>query len=140
MGKQNTTGELVGTLAWQKWESNAAQSTALETWQTAISRTANPVADGIYKFSWYFELRVVPAGPINSKAVARFSLDSVVKGNSVLVDEEWCGFSGWDYVTNLTAGDEPVLAVEWRRDPTTGGNDSIEIRKVKIALEQMGSQ
>lgn len=140
MGKQTTTGELVGTLAWQKWENNAAQSTSAETWQSAISRTASPVAEGIYKFSWYFELRIVATGPLNSKGAARFSLDAVVKGNFVHADEEWSGFSGWDYVSNLVVGSTPVLAVEWRRDPTVGGNDSIEIRKVKIALERMGSQ
>ena len=138
MGKQNTSGETVGTPAWQKWESNASQSTALETWQTAITRTGDPVIAAVYKMSWYFELRVVPVGPLNSRGEGRFSIDGTVKGNVVEPGEEWCAFSGWDYVNTLSAGDEPVLAVEWRRDHVLGGNDNIEIRKVKMALEQMG--
>lgn len=139
MGKQNTTGEVVGTPAWQKWESGGVQSTTSETWTGALQRTADPTASGVYKMSWYFELRVVPTGPLDSKAAGRFDFDGNFRGIVVNPDSEWCGFSGWDFV-NFNAGDTPVLRLQFRRDPGVGGNDTIEIRRLKLALEQMGPQ
>ncbi len=86
----------------------------------------------------------MPVSQLNSRAAGRFSFDdgggAQVKGNFIQDTEEWCGYSGWDFINSLVVGDQPILAVEWRRDPTVGGNDNIEIRKIKMAIEQMGPQ
>jgi hypothetical protein len=125
------------TNAFQFWESNPGQATLLETWQTALQQTAQPVSGGIYRLSWYFELRIVPTGPVNSAAVGRFSVDSVVKGSSHYALTEWHACSGWDRLV-LEEGETPVLEIGYRRDPVEGGNDSVEIRKVKLGIELMG--
>ncbi len=137
MGKQVTAGQVAGIPTFQFWESNPAQSTAAEIWQTAMSRTADPMAAGTYRLSWYCELRVNPVGPVNSDAAARFAVDSSVKGSAYLTTgNDWHAFSGWDRFI-ATEGQQPVLTMEWRRDPDTGGNDNIEIRKMKLGVELM---
>jgi hypothetical protein len=137
MGKQVTTGQIAGTPDYQFWESNPMQSTALETWQTAMSRTPDPMAAGTYKLTWYCEIRVNPVGPVNSDAAAQFVVGGSVKGSAYLTTgNDWHAFSGWDrYIA--TEGEQPVLALEYRRDPDTGGNDNIEIRKMKLGIERM---
>jgi hypothetical protein len=137
MGKQVTAGQIAGTPLFQFWESNPMQSTALETWQTALSRTADPMAAGVYRLTWYFELRVNPVGPVNSDAAGRFAVDGNVKGDAYLTTgNDFHAFSGWDRFV-ATEGQQPVLALEFRRDPDTGGNDNIEIRKMKLGVELM---
>jgi len=122
---------------WQKWEDNTVQSTTLETWQNALQRTAAAAIGGTYKLEWNFELRLASAGPLNSKAGGRFSSDSNFKGIFHVADEEWVGYSGWDFIT-LAEGDTPQLKLEFRRDPTIGGNDTAEIRRCKMSIELMG--
>ncbi len=136
MGKQNTTGQLVGVRRFQFWESNPAQSTDQETWQTALQRTADPMADGTYILSWYCEARVVTVGPLNSNVMIRFTVDGNVKGSADTARTEWHAFSGWDRFV-ATAGLAPVLALQWQRDPTEGGNDNVEVRKLKMGVERM---
>lgn len=120
----------------QFFESNPAQSTVLQTWQTALTRTLVPVTGGIYRLFWSLELRVVVNVALNSGAVARFSVDSNVKANVHHRSMEWTAFSGWDRMV-FVSGQAPVLDLEFRRDPTEGGDDTIEIRKLKMGLVGM---
>jgi hypothetical protein len=139
MGKQNTSGETVGTPAWQKWESNAIQSTTQETWQNGLQRTSDPLAAGTYKYSWYFELRITPTGPINSRAQGRFRVDGTARGISHLGGDDaddWLACAGWDFAVHA-AGDQPVLDIEFQRDPVVNGNDQVDIRRLKMAVELM---
>jgi hypothetical protein len=122
--------------SFQFWESNPAQATELQTWQVALAQTAAPVSDGVYRLSWSFELRIVPVQSLNSGAVARFSVDSVVKANSYYRGTEWNACSGWDRFV-FDEGETPLLDIEFRRDPVEGPNDSIEIRKLKLGIELM---
>lgn len=118
----------------QVWEDNPAQSTILETWQSAMSRTSQPLTAGAYMLGWYAEFRLDPVGPINSRAAVRFSIDGNVKSNNVTELDQFVGFTGWDrYVAS--DGDEPVLEIEFRRDPGEGGNDRVEVRKLKLKIE-----
>jgi hypothetical protein len=139
MGKQNTSGETVGTPAWQKWESNAIQSTIAEAWQNALQRTSDPVAAGTYKFSWYCELRLVLTGPANSQGNVRFRVDGTARGFSHTLNDGWMACCGWDFAV-LAAGAQPVLDIEFERDSTLGGNDSVEVRRLKMAVELMPEQ
>jgi len=127
-----------GTGVWQKWENNAAQQTLVEAWQTAFQRTALKVAGGQYKLSWSFSMRLVASGALDSKAQARFLLDGSPLGINVHDDTEWQRFSGWDF-RPFTEGDTPVLTMEFQRDPTLGGNDTVEIRRIKMALQRIES-
>ena len=121
---------------YQFWELNPAESTLLQTWQTAMTRTASALAQGTYKFSWYFELRVVPVGPLNSRAAARFRIDANIKGSVAMDKDDWVAYSGWDrYVAE--EAETPVVDIQFRQDDVVGGNDSIEIRKMKMSIERI---
>jgi len=125
--------------AFRMWESNAAQQTALETYVNAISQTpATSLLGGAYRIMWYFELRVVVVGPLNSKAQARITFNSTVVGNAASEDVEWVGFSGWDRIAGLPDGALPTMEIDFRREPTVGGNDNVEIRRLKMSFEKMG--
>lgn len=139
MGKQVTAGQAILFDTWQMWESNPSQNTQLETWQTALSRTADPLAAGTYRVSWYWELRLVATGPVNSKAQARFRMDAAVKGIDSTIETDWQAVSGWDRVANVADGATPTFDIQFQRDPTLGGNDTVEIRRLKIGFERMGA-
>jgi len=121
---------------WKKWEDNSISNTALETWQEKFKRTAPPLPGGMYRVSWNFELKVIPIGPLNSKASGRLLINGSPKGIFHSNENEWTGYSGWDFI-KFKIGETPELSVEWRRDPTEAGNDSVEIRRVKMSLENM---
>jgi hypothetical protein len=99
-----------------------------------MSQTASPVAAGIYRLSWYFELRVVPVTTLDSAAVARFRINSSRKGDAYQASTEWSGFSGWDRII-FDEGEAPLLEIDFRREPNQGGNDNVEIRKLKIGID-----
>lgn len=120
----------------QIWESNPDQSTTLQTWQTAFSRTSQALQKGAYILTWYAEIRVDPTGPLNSRAAVRFRIDANIKGNSVNDYNQFVPFTGWDRYT-ARDGDEPVLDVQYRRDNVIGGNDTIVIRKLKLAIQRI---
>lgn len=136
MGKQATTGQVAGTTLFQFWESNPAQQTALETWQEAMARTADKMGAGTYRLTWYFEMRVNPTGAVNSNAMGRFLVDGNVKGNANVIGVDYHAFSGWDRFV-ATEGQQPVLSLEYQRDPVEGGNDNVQIRKMKLGVERM---
>lgn len=126
------------THEFQFWELNPADTTTSETWDEKMSRTAEKMSAGTYRLTWYFELKITLTGPLNSNAQARFLVDGNVKGSANLREdtEEWHAFSGWDrYIA--TSGEQPVLSLEIQRNPAEGGNDTIEIRKMKLGIEYM---
>ena len=130
-------GAHLGTVtsqSFQFWESNSTQSTLSEAWQNAMSKTASPVAAGIYRLSWYFELRVVPVTTLDSSAVARFRADSSRKGDACHASVKWSGFSGWDRII-FVEGETPLLEIDFRREPDQGGDDNVEIRKLKLGVD-----
>jgi len=136
MGKQVTSGSAIEFDTFQFWEQNASSSTNQETWQEVFSRTPNPMAEGPYRLSWYFEMRVNPTGPLNSNAMGRFLVSGSVKGSANVATLHWHAFSGWDrYAASVSA--QPPLSIEIQRDPDEGGNDTIEIRKMKLGVERM---
>jgi hypothetical protein len=116
------------------FEKNQMQSTTEETFQSAFNRTTVPLKKGVYIISWYCEIRVNPAGPVNSKTQIRFSINGDARGNGTSADREWVPMSGWDKV-DIREGDTPQLQIEFRRDPGTGGNDTAEVRRVKLGVE-----
>lgn len=136
MAKQVTTGDEALFTNFQFWEENVAVPTSSEAWQTVIAETALPLAAGIYRITYNFELRVVPNVTQNSGAVARVRVNSSRKADAYYHGTEWCAFSGWDRIIYAT-GDTPLLEIDFRRDPVEGGNDSIEIRKMKLGIEWM---
>ena len=80
---------------------------------------------------------MTPTGPIDSKAQGRFLIDGVVKGSAVSVDDDWDAKGSFDiYVAD--EGETPVLSIEIRRNQSVGGNDTVEIRKMKLLIERMG--
>lgn len=130
-------GAHLGTVTsqtFQFWESNPTQSTLSEAWQNAMSRTASPVASGIYRLTWYFELRVVPVTTLDSAVVARFRVDSSRKGDAYHASTKWSGFSGWDRII-FDEGETPLLEIDFRREPDQGGDDNVEIRKLKLSVD-----
>ncbi len=133
----------VTTQDFQFWEKNAKETTVDETWDEKMSRTAASMRLGTYKLSWYFELKLNPTGPLNSLAMARFLVDANVKGSaetvqgSTLAGVGWVAFSGWDRFI-AAEGITPVLSLEIQRDSNLGGNDTVEIRKMKLGIEFMG--
>jgi hypothetical protein len=127
---------------WQRWASQKSQSTSSEEWTNAIQRTSEPLLDGYYKVSWNAEVRVVKVGgQLTSKGSVRFSVDDetgppppTYVGISNTMVDDWVSFSGWD-IHEFHLGATPILQIEFRRDPTIGGDDSIEIRRARMALE-----
>jgi len=122
----------------QFWEINASGSTVSQAWQNAISKTSVPLKAGVYKISWSLELRVAPIGPENSGAVARVRVNSSRKKDYYHPHNKWSGFGDWDRII-FKEGDTPLIEIDWRRDPDEGGNDKIEIRKLKLGIEFMGT-
>jgi hypothetical protein len=92
----------------------------------------------MYRFTWYCEINLSPSGPVNSKTMVQFSLDGSLKGSASTIETEWQAVSGWEFQL-LAEGATPTLLLEIQRDPSTGGNDTAQIRKMKMSLERMGS-
>ena len=116
----------------QFWESNGAQSTASDTLVEKLSRTASALKAGTYRLTWYFELKVTRVGPLDSNCMAEFQVDGVTKGSAEHATVGWSAFSGWDrYVA--TEGETIVLSFDIKRD---GGNDTVQIRKMKLGIEK----
>jgi len=130
----------ITTSNWQKWESNTIQSTSTQSFQNVLQRTANAVAAGTYRLSWHWELKLTPTGPINSRGQARFSVNTgggpSYLGITNTTSDDWQQSSGWDFIT-FAEGDVPVLQVEFQVDPAVGGNDTVDIRRVKMSIELM---
>lgn len=118
-------------------EENGAQTTTLETFQNAATLTPTTgLGKGPYRFSWTCELRVTPSGAKNSRAHVRFRVDSTTKSNTAEDSEQWVCHSGWDrYFAN--EGEKPSLTLDYRRDPALGGDDTVEIRKVRLGIERL---
>lgn len=127
----------VTVTAFQFWESNPMQTTSSEAWGNAMSQSSAAMSSGIYRLTYNFELRVVPNAAQNSGGVARFVVDGSRKADAYYRGTEWCAFSGWDRKV-FAEGDVALLEIDWRRDPVEGGNDAIEIRKMKMGVELMG--
>lgn len=120
-------------------EENSAQTTTLETYQNADTLTPTTgLKKGVYRMSWTCELKVTPSGALNSRVQTRFRIDGTTKSNSASVsDGQWECHSGWDrYFAN--EGEKPSLTLDYRRDPAIGGDDTVEIRKVRLGIEYMG--
>lgn len=116
------------------WEDSTLQTTTLETFQVAMARTSKELRRGPHILTWSFEMRVVPTGALNSAGQARFRLDSTTKGSLWQPIDEWNVFSGWDR-QHYNEGDQALLEIEFRRNPGVGGNDTIEVRKMKLGIE-----
>lgn len=123
--------------SFQFFESNPIQNILTEVWTNAMVSAAQPTQAGIYRLSWYCELRVVPNVALDSGVVARFMVDGSRKGDAYHRSVEWAGFSGWDRKV-YGVGDVPLLEIDFRRDPNEGGDDNVEIRKLKMGIEFMG--
>lgn len=133
---QNHAG-VAATKAFQFFESNPAQNISTEVWTNALTSTADATKGGIYRLTWNCELRVVPVGALNSGVVARFMVDGSRKADAYHRSVEWSAFSGFDRKV-YSIGEVPLLEIDFRRDPTEGGDDQVEIRKLKIGIEFMG--
>ena len=120
--------------AFKMWESTPTQSTPLETYQDAMTRTAPRLAAGKWRAMWFYEWRVVGAG--GSKGQTRVRIAGVVKGVNAVTDTDWRTAAGWDRLDGVKDGDQPALEIEFRRKPGTGP-DTIEIRKLKLSIERL---
>jgi len=120
-------------------EENGAQTTTLETYQNAATLTPTTgLKKGVYRFSWTCEHRITPTDALNSRVQTRFRVDGSTKSNTASVSEQWECHSGWDrYFAD--EGEKPSLTLDYRRDPGVGGNDTVEIRKVRLGIEYMGT-
>jgi len=121
------------------WKNDAVQSTALETYQSALLRTpVTALAPGAYRVQWYWETRIVVTGPLNSRCQTRMVYNGTVVGQCSCGTEGWMSMSGWDRIVGVAEGLLPTFEVEFRRDPVVGGNDTCEIRRVRMSFEKMG--
>lgn len=131
--------ELAASLGFRFKEENGAQTTTLETYQNAATLTPNlGLIAGVYRVSWTCEHRITPSGDLNSRVQTRFRIDGTTKSNTASVSEQWECHSGWDRLF-ASEGDKPVVTLDYRRDPGVGGNDTVEIRKVRLGLEYIGT-
>ncbi len=128
---------LITVTEFQFFENNPAQQITTQVWTNAFSMSSAPMSNGIYRLSWNLELRVVPTGALNSAAVARFRVDGSRKADAWHRSIEWSAFAGWDRKV-FAEGEISLLEIDFRREPTEGGNDSVEIRKLKMGIELMG--
>ena len=117
-------------------EENIAQSNATALWQTALTYDPPELQEGQYIISWQCELRVVPVGALDSAASLRVQVAGVNKHLGHWPFEDWTTVSGYERQRFL-AGERPNLMVEFRQDPQVGGDDTIEIRRVKIGLARL---
>lgn len=125
------------SLSFRFKEENGAQTTTLETFQNAITLTPTTgLAQGPYKLSWTCELRVTPTGPKDSRVHVRFRVDTNTKSNTAEESEQWVCHSGWDRYF-AKENEKPALTLDYRRDPALGGNDTVEIRKVRLGIERL---
>jgi hypothetical protein len=120
-------------------EVNGAQTTTSEVYQNAATLTPTTgLRKGAYRFSWTCEHRITPSASLDSRVQTRFQVDGNTKSNTASVSEQWECHSGWDrYFAD--EGEKPSLTLDYRRDPGVGGNDTVEIRKVRLGLEYMGT-
>ena len=130
---------LADSLAFRFKEENAVSTTTSETYQNKVTLApATGLAAGVYLLSWTCEHRITPAGDLNSRVQTRFRVDGTTKGSTASVSEQWEVHSGWDrFFAN--DGDKPSLTLDYRRDPGLGGNDTVEIRKARLAIQYIGT-
>lgn len=130
--------ELATSLNFRFKEQNTALTTTAQTYQTALALTPTlGLAEGIYIMSWTCELVVTPSGALNSRAQARFQIDGNTKSVTGMATQYWECHSGWDRYSAYE-GEKPVVRLQYRRDATVGGDDTIEIRKIRIGIEYKG--
>ncbi len=122
----------------QMFESNTTVTTGQETLQTAMSRTVAPLEAGAYRVQWAFEARVDPAAALDSRGLFNMSVDGSGVALNYVTLEDWQFFSGWDRYVAVDGG-EPVLLLQFRRDPGVGGDDDIAVRRMKMSIEKLGT-
>ncbi len=118
---------------WQKAEANAIQTKSGGGFTTFLTLNCRPLARGRYRIQWNAEARLLSGNVSIPKIRAR--LDTVQIGINVwkLPDQEWQGWSGWDF-TFFPAGAEPVIDLQTRR---MGGTNTVEMRRLKLSIELM---
>lgn len=125
----------IPSIGWKRWEQNAVQSTTSDTFVPAMTQVSPTLPKGMYRVDWTCEVRIVASGPLNSGGDLRFSVDGNNKGRHYHESEQWTRHTGWDF-QRFQSGEKPVFLLEYQR---VGGNDTVEIRRCKIAIEAMDS-
>lgn len=120
----------------QFFETNPIQTTTAQTMQTALTNTLPGLQAGVYRMSWYCEIRLDPAGAQDSRGNVEFDIDGAVKGSSSNGTNDWVSCGGWDKY-NPADDEAPVLTIKFRRDAGVGGTGTIQIRKLKMGFEFM---
>lgn len=118
----------------QFFESNAAQLISVQAWQDVFVATTQALQKGTYIVTWNAECRVVPVGGLNSACQGRVRFRDSNKGLFSWQHEAWQTHSGWDR-QRFEAGEITDLIIQFRRDPDVGGNDDVEIRRMKLGIE-----
>ena len=118
----------------QYWEDDDLGSDVLEAWVTVMTQTTAPLSAGRYRVEWQAELRLNRVGPIDSRAIAQLLIDGTDVSQGSHDGGAFDTKGGHDYIT-VKEGDAPVLDIRFRRAPTPGGNDTAEIRRIKLSIE-----
>lgn len=128
---------LLTTVTFQFVEDASEQQMSSQTFQTALALTTSPMQEGTYIAFYQSEVRVVAVSALDSAAQVRYQFNGSGKALSVQLLDDWVVVAAWDKIV-LQSGDTPTFTVQWRRHPTTGGDDTIAIRKTKIGLVNVG--
>lgn len=118
----------------QFFESNASQVISVQPYQDVFVATTLALQKGIYIITWNAECRVVPTGALNSACRGRIKIDGNNKGLFSWQHEQWQTHSGWDR-QRFDEGQVIDLTMQFSRDPDVGGNDDVEIRRMKFGIE-----
>ncbi len=121
---------------WQKAEANAPQTKSGGGFDTFLELACRPLGRGRYRIQWNAEARLL-SGNVSIPKI-RVRLDGTQIGINVwkLPDQEWQGWSGWDF-TFFPEAAEPIIDIQVRR---MGGTNAVEMRRLKLSIELMDEE
>lgn len=131
---QSTTGKALEFSDFQWANSGGESTTTSTTWQTKLSKTFDKVVAGTYQITWACQYYVVAGG--STSCEIRFMKDASKVGG----EETATGDLNQHTSTNIqyesyTAGSEPVIAIEFRRQ---GTSDTVGIKRAAVAIVRVG--
>lgn len=124
------------TSEYRAYESNPAQTNATTEFSTAVTETTPALREGAYIFTWQCQMELIEVGgSINSRGIVQFQVDGNTENTSSWNQDAPHTLSGSARVI-AREGDTYVIRLRYRRDPDLGGDDTVQVSKLKMNYER----
>ena len=124
------------TSEYKSYESNPAQTNGTTSFIVAITQTTPALREGSYIFGWQCQMELIEVGgAINSRGIVQFQIDGNTENTSSWFQDAPHTLSGSTRVI-VQEGDTFTITLRYRRDPDLGGDDTIQVSKLKMDYER----